>query len=123
MNVVKADVEQRARFARNKVDGLVADIERNEFKMRWLEVIVAVIERLRLQRRDQLHQPADRLVGALGIGDVALLASDDQMAVERTAPPDLDGVAERLDIARFAQHAMRKLLTLVGAPLQQLGRA
>ena len=70
------------------------------------ELRAALVERLALQRLDQLHQAADRIVGALRIGDVALLAGDDQMAVERAAPADLDGVAELL-------------LTLLGSPRMQ----
>ena len=54
---------------------------------------------------------------------MALLAGDDQMAVERAAAADLDGVAERFDIARLAQDAVIEFLAALGRPLQQLGRA
>ena len=64
--------------------------------------------------------PAHRIVGAVRIGDVALLAGDDQHAVLRAAPAELDGVAELVDIARLAQHAMVELLAARRRPLQQL---
>src|SRR5690242_20909828 len=45
------------------------------------------------------------------------------MAIERTAPTDLDGVAKLLLIARFAQDAVIELLAVFGSPLQELRRA
>ena len=65
-----------------------------------------MIERLGLQRGDERHQPANRIVRPLRIGDMTLLARHDQMAIERAAPADLDRIAELLLIARFAQNAM-----------------
>ena len=91
--------------------------------MRGRKQCAASIERLGLQRRHQRHQTADRILGAVGIGDMALLAGDDQMAVERAAPADLDGVAERIHIARFAEDAVVEFFAALGGPLQQLGRA
>ena len=57
------------------------------------------------QRDHQRHEAAHRIVGALGIGDVALLAGDDERAVLRAAPADLDHVAERFAVGRLAQDA------------------
>ena len=71
--IVVADVEARARLAGNEIDGRIADIDRGEFEVRRSELRAAFVER-RLQRRDQRHQAADRIVGAIGIGDVALAA-------------------------------------------------
>ena len=116
--VVEADVEARARLAGNEVDGLVADIDRGEFQMRGRELRAAGVERLGLQRRDQRHQPADRIVGALRIGDMALPAGHDQVAVERAAAADLDGVAELFVIARLAQNAVVEFFAALGRPLQ-----
>ena len=93
VTIVVADVETRACFAGNEIDGRIADIDRREFEIRRRELLAALVER-RLQRGDQRDQPADRIVGAIGIGDVALAAGDDQRAVERAAPSGLDGVAE-----------------------------
>jgi succinyl-diaminopimelate desuccinylase len=36
----------------------------------------------------------DAVVGAIWVGDMALLAHDNKRAVQRAAPPDLDGVAQ-----------------------------
>ena len=91
--------------------------------MRGRELRAAVVERLGLQRGDQRHQPADRIVRPLRIGDMALLAGHDQVAVERAAPADLDGVAELFLVARLAQNAVVEFLAALGRPLQQLGRA
>ena len=54
----------------------------------------ARLERLVHQRAHQLDQAAHRIVGAVRIGDVALLAGDDQHAVLRAAAAELDGVAQ-----------------------------
>ena len=76
-----------------------------------------------ISARHQLDQPAHRIVGAVRIGDVALLAGDDQHAVLRAAAAELDGVAELRDVAGLAQHAMVELLAARGRPFQQLGAA
>src|SRR5674476_1017514 len=54
---------------------------------------------------------------------MALPAGHDQVAVERAAAADLDGVAEFRDIARLAQNAVVKFFAALGRPLQELGRA
>jgi hypothetical protein len=54
---------------------------------------------------------------------VALLAGDHERAVERAAPADLDGVADRGGIARLAEDAMVEALAALGRPLQELDRA
>src|SRR5260221_3142232 len=123
MLVVEANVESRARFTRDQVDGLVADIDRGEFEMRARKLGAALIERLALQRRDQCCQSTNWIVGALRIGDVTLLARDDQVAVERTAPANFDGVAEFILIAWLAQDAVIKALAVLSRPFQKLGRA
>ncbi len=70
-----------------------------------------------------VDQAADRVHRALRIGDMALLAGDGEVAVERAAAADLDGVAELFLVARLGQDAMVELLAMFGGPLQQLGRA
>src|SRR5262249_61313748 len=87
------------------------------------ELCAALVERLALQRRDQRDEAADRLFGALRIGDMPLFAADNQMAVERATTADLDGVAHRLLIARLAQDAMIEFLAALCGPFQQLGCA
>src|SRR6185437_163226 len=54
---------------------------------------------------------------------MSLFTRDDQLAVERAAPADLDGVAERFDVAWLAQQAMVEFLAALGRPLQKLRRA
>src|ERR1019366_4226212 len=88
--VVEADVEARARLAGNEIDRLVVDVDRGEFQMRGREQRGTAIERLGLQRRNERHQPADRIFRPLRIGDMALPAGHDQVAVERAAAADLD---------------------------------
>jgi len=123
VGVVEANIEARPRFAGNEVDRLVADVDRDEFQMRRRKLRGPFIKRLALQRRYQRHQPADRIFRPLRIGDVALATGDDQLAVERTAPADLDGVAQFIDVARLAQQAMVEFFAAVGGPGQKLGRA
>ena len=83
----------------------------------------AVVERLGVDRADQRHEPAHRIVGQFRIRDVALRAGDDQRAVLRAAPADLDHVAERLRVGRLAQNAVIEFFAARGRPLQQLDGA
>ena len=57
------------------------------------------------------------------IGDVALDAVDIERARLRAAAADLDAVAEFLDIAGLAEHAMVEFLAARRRPLQQLDGA
>ena len=104
--VVEADVETRARFAGNEIDRRVADVDGGEFQIRGLEMRAALVERLAHQRVDQRDDAAHRIFRAVGIGDMALAPGDGEDAVERAAPPDLDGVAELAHIRRLAEDAM-----------------
>src|SRR6202167_3555155 len=90
--------------------------------MLGIEQVAALIER-RLQGGDQRDKSADRIVGSVGIRDMALAGLDNQRAVERTAPSGLDGVADARDVARLAENAMVKLFAARGRPLQKLDRA
>ena len=65
----------------------------------------------------------DGIVGALRIGDMALCAVNDQFACERSAPADLDRIAERARIRRLADEAMIEMFALFSGPLQQFHRA
>src|SRR5215470_12046680 len=91
--------------------------------MRRCELCAALVERLALQLRDQRYEAPDRIFGALRIGAMPLFAADNQMAVERAATADLDGVAPRLPIARLAQDAMIEFLAALCGPFQQPGGA
>ena len=54
---------------------------------------------------------------------MALLAGHHQHAVERAAAAGLDGVAEHVDIARLAEHAVIEFFAARRRPLQQLDGA
>src|SRR5271166_739898 len=83
----------------------------------------AVVERCRHQRAHQRDETAYRIVGALGISDVALLSGDDQDAVERAAPAYLDGVAHRIRIARLPQDAVIEAMAVLARPFEQFHRS
>ena len=121
--VVVADVEAGARLRRDHVPGLVADVDRNEFEVRRLKVRVAVVERLGVDGADQRGDVGQRIGRAIGIGNMALLAVDDQRAGERTPAADLDAVAELGHVARLAQHAMIEFFAALGRPLQKFDGA
>ena len=72
---------------------------------------------------EQPHELRDRIVGALGIGDMALAALDDERAIERAAPADLDHVAQSVAARRLADDAMIEALAFFISPAQQLFRA
>ena len=84
---------------------------------------VPAIEGRRLQGGQNRRQRADRIVGEMGIGDMALLAGNDQPSGQRAAPAVLDGVAERGDAGRFAEQAMIEALASRSRPVQQFDRA
>ena len=49
-NVVEADIELEADFARDDIERRIADVDRDHFEVRGLEVGVALIERRREER-------------------------------------------------------------------------
>src|SRR4029078_10299549 len=75
-----------------------------------------------LQRGNERHQSADRIVRALRIGNVALLSRHNEMAIEGSAAADLDRVPERVLIAGLAQDAVVEFLAALGHPFQELWR-
>ena len=70
------------------------------------EIGRALVERRRVKRFERRREPAQRVVGEMGIGDVALLAEKREPPGQRAAPAVLDHVAERGDARRLAEHAM-----------------
>ena len=107
-----------------QLHGRIADVDGGKFEVRRIEFVAALVERLVHQRGHQLDQSAHRIIGAVGIGDVA--RSCRRRPARRSASlaaPELDGVAERVDIARFAQDAVVESLAARGRPFQQLGAA
>src|SRR3569623_20380 len=117
--VVMADVEARASLRWDHVPRRVAGIDGQKFEIRWREMICALIERVGIQRADKRRDVRQRIVRAVGISDMALLALDDQRAGQRAAPPDLNEVAERIDVARLAAHAKVELFAALGRPVEQ----
>ena len=94
--VVEADVEGRARRRRDHVARRIADVDRGDHQPGRLEMGAAGVQGLARQRVEHAQQARDRIVGPLGIGDVALHAANRQMAGHRAAPADLDHLAEAL---------------------------
>ena len=86
-------------------------------------MLAAAVQRLLAQRAQHGEQSRDRIVGALGIGDMALNAAHREVAGQRTAPPDLQGVAEPLRIGRLADQAGIELLAAPDEPVEHLARA
>ncbi len=83
----------------------------------------AGVERLGQQRVGKGHQAAQRIVGQLRIGGVALTALNDDGGGEAAAPADLDLVAEGLATRRLTDDRRGELLAGGGGPRQKLGRA
>src|SRR5947208_15949404 len=82
-----------------------------------------MIERLLAKRHDQARYIGDRIGGAIGVGDMALHAIDVKRARLRAATTDLDAIAELLEIAGLAKHAVVELFAARRRPLQQLDGA
>src|SRR5437764_3384574 len=114
--VVEPDVEPRPRLAGNEIDHRIADIDRGEFEIGGVEIGAALVKRRPHQRAHQADQAPHGIVGAFGIGDMALFAGDYQRAVERTAPPDFDRIADRGRVAWLAQDAMIETFAALGGP-------
>src|SRR5215510_13246666 len=123
MVIVEADVEARAHLGRDHVDGAIAHIDRSELEVGRVEMRAALVERLVHERAHDAHDAADRVVGTVRIGDMALLAVGRERAVERAAPPDLYDVAQRLRAGRLAENAVVEGLAALGRPVEQLDRA
>src|SRR4029453_10504469 len=91
--------------------------------MRGRKLRAALVERLALERRNQRHESADRILRSLRVSDMALPSGHDQVAVERASPANLDRIAQCLLIARFAENAMIEFLAPLSRPFQQFRRA
>ncbi len=121
--VVEARVEDQPDFGRDDVGRRIADVDADDFEVGRIEIGRPGVKRGRLQRFENRRQRADRIVGELRIGDVALLAMQGQPAGERTAPAVLDRVAERGDAGRLAEQAMIEALAARARPFEQRDRA
>ena len=72
--IVEADVEDEPRFAGNDIGRGIADVDGDHLEVGGQEVACAGVERRRMQRVERGGEPAQRIVGEMGIGDMALLA-------------------------------------------------
>src|ERR1019366_3054967 len=80
----------------------------------------ALVERRGGQGIEQTHEFWKGIVRLLGVGGMTLPSLDDERAIERAAPSNLDRVAERLSARRFADDAMVEALAFVVSPAQEL---
>ncbi len=83
----------------------------------------AAVERVGGESRGEPQHPRDRVLGPMGIGDVALPAVDRQLARERAAPSDLDHLAQGARVRRLAEQAMVEPLAPRLRPGEELDRA
>jgi len=116
--VVEPDVQRRAGRRRDHVGRGVADIEAGELQARWFEPLGAGVQRGGGQRGDGPHQAVHRVVGAVGIGDVALRAVHGDPGVQAAAAADLDHVAELHRAGRFAHETEIRDLLVLDHPVQ-----
>ena len=72
---------------------------------------------------DDARQLRHRVVGDVRVGRVALLALDDEVAVERAAPADLDLVADAIAARRLAHNASVQNLAAGLQPVEHLDGA
>ncbi len=121
--IVEADVETRPRFARNDVEGGVVRFQRRDFEVRRLEILAAVVDVHIDQRVQNMHQDRDRVTGKMRVGDMPLLADDDDRPRQAAAPAGLDGVAELLARGRLADQRRVEDVALFPRPFDQLLRA
>src|SRR4029453_3977233 len=91
--------------------------------MRGRKLRAALVERLALERRNQRHESADRILRSLRVSDMALPSGHDQVAVERASPANLDRSPQCLLISCVAQNAMIQFLVPLRRPFQQFRRA
>ncbi len=121
--IVEADVEHRARRARNDVGGGIADIDGRDLQIGRRKALIAAIDRLGEQAprasrgadARRCRRDADRRCGPG--------RRDGEEAVEAAAPADLDHVAELLGAGRLADDAGIERLAALRHPVEELARA
>src|SRR3546814_16447564 len=92
--IVEADAEPGLRAAGDDVVRRVADIQVGDFDVRGLEPVGALVERQPLDLGEDRDQPGNRLVGAVWVGDLPLLAGPGAPVIYRAPPPDFDRLSE-----------------------------
>ena len=104
--VVEADVEPRARRAGDDVGGGIADLDVGDFEVGGLEPVIAVVEVPAASAdRGCATSRRHRIVGEVRVGDMALRAGHLDPGIDRSAPADLDRVAEPRVGGRLADQA------------------
>ena len=83
----------------------------------------ASVEFVPRKRGGDARERRQRIMRALGISDMPLLAARENLAVERAATADFHHVAERVDIGGFADDAVIETLAPLPRPVEQLRRA
>ena len=83
-------------------------------------MVGAGVEPLAGQRGDDGGQHGQRIVGLVGIGDMALRASDGDLAGERATAADLDAVTQGLGRTGFADNGEIEGVAVLGHPGHQL---
>ena len=123
MQIVEPDVDPGLGPGRNDIGDRIADVNGGDDGARRLEMLGAVVQRPVQDRRQHLHQALDRVVGQMRIGGVAAGAQNGEESGHRPPAADLDHIAQRFGIGRFADQAGIQDLALFGQPFEHPDRA
>ena len=82
----------------------------------------AMIERLSEHALHQFHHAGNGIVGQMRISDMALFPVHDDVASERTAPPNFDHIAQAFGIGGLTEDAMVECLAIVFHPFEHFHR-
>ena len=116
--VVEADRQSCRGARRDHISRRIAHGDIGHLDVRRLEPVIAVIERDRVDLGQHRHQFGDRIVGELRIGNMPLTAGHFDPDVDRSAPPDLDRIAEPIGRGRFADEAQIGLQPALRQPIE-----
>ena len=94
--VVETDAQPCAGMRGDNIGRRIADVDREYFDVRRLEPVGPCIEFDRVDLREDADERGARIVGQMRIGDVPLRPGNIDLDHHRSAPPDLDGIAEPL---------------------------
>src|SRR5690349_1767644 len=97
--VVETNAEARACRSGDDVGRRVADVEIRDLDVAWLKPGIPVVEHERVDLGKCRDQLGDRVVGKMGVGDMALLAGHLYPDVDRSTPADLYHVTQATDRA------------------------
>jgi hypothetical protein len=123
MLIVEADRDARLRGGGDDVGGGVADVEIGDFYIARLKPVIAFVQHDGVDGGQDADQARDRIVGQMGIGDMALRARNLYPHIDRAAPADLDDVAQPLGGCRLAHQAQVGAQAMGGHAIHQRQRA